>query len=195
MRCSLGQVCMLVLFGVLVLVGCSTKVEVPTEFVDWTPEDAVFHLKAPKGWKSQSPNVAVFSKGSCMIDVRPNLLGSLIGDVTRSGNQSFDPDAPYREDLEKVHKVHVLLGNEPDESYSKFKETSEPVEFASEMGRGRKSEFTASVLGSGKVVGYRATLVQPDKAIVIYCHCPPKQWEKFKPVFDEVLKSIRPGGG
>jgi hypothetical protein len=161
--------------------------------VEFTPKDGAFKVRHPEGWKpetgSRPDNTyswARFTKGSGKIQVYADVQGSLM-----SGSDfAQQPDEPGSE-LAPVHTAHDLYKRTASEEYSDYNE-SEPTLFeGSQLGEGRISTFTASggFLG-GKIRGYRVTLLTRNRRVSILCECPEGDFEKFKPTFLAVCRSV-----
>ena len=60
------------------------------------------------------------------------------------------------------------------------------------MGEGRLSTFTANSGGlfGSKLRGYHATLLSRDRRVSILCHCPEKEFPKYKATFLAVCRSF-----
>jgi hypothetical protein len=183
------------LLGLLVLAGCSEPVTTPTAYKTWNAKDGTFAIDYPEDWKAdgggkQGIQWAEFSKGSCVITVDTSLKTSLIGDISSSGNAGAE-EVP--EELEPAAAAHEFMKDEAvGDKFSGYKEEA-PIKFASGIGDGRKSVFTGAKGLSGKVKGYRVTIPQSDKGLIIFAYCPAKHWDKLQPAYDKILEGIERG--
>jgi hypothetical protein len=177
----------------LLLAGCSEPVTTPTKFKTWNAKDGTFAIEYPEDWKAdgggkQGIQWAEFSKGSCVITVDTNLTASIIGDP--SGGAASD-DVP--EELQPAAAAHKLLKDTAvGDKFSGYKEEA-PIKFSSGVGDGRKSVFTGAKGLSGKVKGYRVTIPQSDKGLIIFAYGPAKHWDKLQPAYDKILEGIQRG--
>jgi hypothetical protein len=92
-----------------------------------------------------------------------------------------------------VHTAHVLYKKTASEEFSGDYEESEPTLFkGSNLGEGRIAGFTASAGGlfGGKLRGIRVTLLTNDRRVTVLCSCPEKEFEKLKPTFLAVCRSV-----
>jgi DNA-directed RNA polymerase subunit RPC12/RpoP len=160
--------------------------------VEFSPKDGAFRLRHPPGWTSDtgsrpdnSYSWATFTKGSAKIRVTADLQGSLI-----SGSDSA-PQVEEGSPMKPVHRAHEHHKRAVSEEYSNYNE-SEPALFkGSQLGEGRIATFTATsgLLGS-KIRGYRTTLLTNDRRVTILSECPAKDFEKLKPTFLAVCRSL-----
>lgn len=161
--------------------------------VPFSPKDGAFSLRHPAGWKSDTGSRpdntyswATFTRGSAKFHVTADIAGSLMAGPNIAGDQ------PSGSELAPVHRAHELYKKTASEEYSDYKE-SEPAPFpGSQLGEGRVSAFTASAGGlfGSKLRGYRVTLLTNDRRITLLCHCPEADFEKLKPTFLAVCRSV-----
>lgn len=161
--------------------------------VEFAPKDAAFRLRHPAGWKSETGSRpdnmyswAKFNGGSAKINVTADTKGSLMA------GQNTDGNLPPGSELAPVHRAHELYKKTAAEEYSDYKE-SEPTLFSgSQLGEGRIAAFTASGGGlfGSKLRGYRVTLLTNDRRITLLCDCPEADFEKLKPTFLAVCRSV-----
>lgn len=161
--------------------------------VPFAPKDTAFSLRHPAGWKtdtgSRPDNTyswAKFTRGSAQIHVTADIAGSLIAGPNTDGN------LPSGSELAPVHRAHERYKKTASEEYSDYKE-SEPAPFpGSQLGEGRISAFTASAGGlfGSRLRGYRVTLLTNDRRISLLCHCPEADFNKLKPTFLAVCRSV-----
>ena len=184
------------------VLGCGQNpIKVPNELYDWQPKQGVFHMQFPGGWRYDGGNAhgdqwAEFSTRGCVITVKTDLISSLSGDMM-GGNSpiqgGLSPEAQkMAEAMAPISIVHTNNAENIPPSYSKYSEGKYQV-FQSGFGSSRRSEFVAQAGMTGTVHGYRATVLAMDRWLTIFCHCPEKDWQNFKPVYDRVLESITPG--
>jgi hypothetical protein len=184
-----------VLPGLLLFTGCSEPVTTPTKFARWNAKDGTFAIDYPEGWKAdgggkQGIQWAEFSKGSCVITVDTNLTTSLIGDIASSGPGGAE-DVP--EELEPAAAAHEFMKDSAvGDKFSGYKEEA-AIKFGTGIGDARKSVFTGAKGLSGKVKGYRVTIPQSDKGLIIFAYGPAKHWEKLQPAYDKILEGIERG--
>ena len=197
---ALGGLLVLSLVG-----GCGAPVKVPTSYVKHEPKEAIFHCELPEGWtntgggkKSTSLQWVRSKKGRCMIHGSTDISSSLMGDISSSFNNMGGGDEQLTQEqieerapVNSVHKMN-LKKVDPDE-YGSYKEEGKPIKFSSLLSEGRKSVFTARVGTGSKVKGYRATLLAQNNGLTFYTYCAEKDFEKFRPAFDKVLESVKPG--
>jgi predicted DNA-binding WGR domain protein len=161
--------------------------------VEFSPKDSAFKLRHPPGWEAETgsrPDNTYswcrFTKGSAKIQVFADLAGSLMSgsDVARDVEEG-SVAAP-------VHGAHTRYKKTASEEYSDYKE-SEPTLFkGSALGEGRVSTFTASGGGlfGSKLRGFRVTLLTSDRRVSILCSCPEAEFEKLKPTFLALCRSV-----
>ncbi|HEY2158870.1 MAG TPA: hypothetical protein VGH33_24785 [Isosphaeraceae bacterium] len=160
--------------------------------VQFSPKDGAFKLRHPAGWTpetgSRPDNTyswARFTKDSAKIQVFADIAGSLMAGANNSPQEEGSVLAP-------VHGAHVNYQKTISKEYSDFKE-SEPALFkGAALGEGRIATFTASAGGlfGGKIRGYRVTLLSNDRRISVLCECPEGEFEKDKPTFLAVCRSL-----
>ena len=161
--------------------------------VDFSPKDGAFQLRHPPAWKvetgSRPDNTyswGRFTQGSAKIQVFADVAGSLMsGSDSARNHEEGSVMAP-------VHNAHVLGEKTAKEEFSDYAE-SEPTLFkGSSMGEGRMASFNASAGGlfGGKLRGFRVTLLTNNRRITILCSCPEGEFEKFKPTFLAVCRSL-----
>jgi hypothetical protein len=67
--------------------------------------------------------------------------------------------------------------------------------FQSRMGDARWSAYTGQGgFFSGKVRGYRATIMGTERAIYLNCLAPARDWPMVEKAFQRVIGSVCPGG-
>lgn len=182
--------------GMLLLASCGVRVTAPTAYVECDSPDGVFRCDVPADWDingkgKQYPGMTV-SRGNVemRIETHPvdaKLLDSEGAAGTKGGEvQEAGQPLPLRvHDAAKTKFTRYM----PD--YAERATTS--VETA--LGEGRVSEFTYSERITGRVHGYRGTVVLGDKWVQVSCTCPEGDWVTLQPAFDHVISSLRPGEG
>ena len=182
--------------GLLGMCGCNAAVATPTAYEKWNAKDGTFLIEYPEGWKAdgggkQGIQWAEFSKGSNVITVDTNLTTSLIGDIASGGGAFNDEDMP--EELAPAAKAHEFMKDSAvGDKFSNYKEEA-AIKISPPVGEGRKSVFTASKGLGQKVKGYRVTIPQSDKGLIIFCYGPAKNWEKLQPAYDRILDNLERG--
>jgi predicted DNA-binding WGR domain protein len=160
--------------------------------VQFSPKDGAFKLRHPAGWTPETgsrPDNTYswgrFTKDSAKIQVYADVAGSLMAGTNNSPQEEGSVLAP-------VHGAHVNYQKTISKEYSDFKE-SEPAPFkGAALGEGRIATFTASAGGlfGGKIRGYRVTLLTNDRRVSLLCECPEGEFEKYKPTFLAVCRSV-----
>lgn len=160
----------------------------------------------------------VFKQGDAVITIDADLTGSLMGDMMRassnasggSGDMSSDPGAQaflsqlppqmraqmaadQREQRKPpVERLHAQGRRSLELRYAHYAE--QPMQsLPSRLGEGRYSEWTGEQSGfltSGKVHGYRVTILNNDRRVTVLCHCPESSWATLKPAFGNVIGSL-----
>lgn len=187
------------------LAGCSGgSVAAPTSYKTWDATDGTFSLQYPADWEASGGGKhgiqwAEFKKGSAHISIKVSLVSSLIGDIAQSANTVAGANDPFSEidpelaeEMAPVTQAHKIGADMFAGDFSRYKE-QEAVAFESGFGDSRKSEFTARAGISGKLRGYRATMLGTDKGVHICCRCKDSNWKTLQPAFDEILKGMRQG--
>lgn len=178
--------------------------------------------KARQGQPQGIASWADFKKGSAQIEINADLQGSLQGDILAAqqrmsenmGGESGSggmgggmPPIPGMDGqvpgglggapTEKRPPVEVLHDTDKkalDEELEEYQEL--PVQkFPSNLGDARISEFTYKGEGwTGKMHGYRVTILGGDKRFTVKCESTEKDWPLLKNAFIRTLNSIAPGG-
>ncbi len=160
--------------------------------VSFSPKDGAFKVRHPAGWEpetgSRPDNTyswARFTKGSAKIQVFADIAGSL---MAGGGNQQHEEGS----ELAPVHRAHELYQKTVAKEYSDYKEGAPVLFKGSGLGEGRAASFTAAGGGlfGGKTRGLRVTLLTNDRRITVLCECPEGDFEKFKPTFLAVCRSV-----
>lgn len=88
-----------------------------------------------------------------------------------------------------------MHAKELEDSLSGYEE--QPAQaFHCGAGDARCSEFTADGgLLTGKLHGYRVTMLGSQRAFSTVCRCRESDWATLKPVFINVINCITPGNG
>ncbi len=160
--------------------------------VEFSAKDGAFRLRHPRGWKSdtgaRSDNTYSWVKltgSGAEVSVTADVQGSLI-----SGSDSAQPHEEGSE-LAPVHIAHNHHKKAVSDDFSNYSE-SEPTLFKAGLGEGRIAAFTASggSLFASKIRGYRVTLLTRDRRITVLCHCDTADFEKLKPTFLAICRSV-----
>jgi hypothetical protein len=161
--------------------------------VSFSPKDGAFKIRHPQGWEAETGSRpdntyswARFTKGSAKIQVFADVQGSLMSgsDVNRDQEEGSE--------FAPVHNAHELYQKTAAKEYSDYKESEPGVFKGSSVGEGRVATFSAStggILGT-KLKGYRITLLTNNRRISILCECPERDFEKLKPTFLAVSRSV-----
>ncbi|MBL8848376.1 MAG: hypothetical protein JNG89_01775 [Planctomycetaceae bacterium] len=165
----------------------------PVTFAQHVPKDHVFKFDYPEGWEVASgggqggvPPWGTATNEDVSIDIRGDSKGAPIADMaTLNPGEELPPEESA---VAKVHQMQYEL-----KYRFQFDEYEElPGGFYNiPFGEGWLAEFTANggVL-TGKIHGYRLTLVGGVHQINVICTCKEKNWKKNQPVFERVMKSI-----
>jgi hypothetical protein len=161
--------------------------------VEFAPKDTAFRLRHPAGWEVEtgsrpdnSYSWANITKGSAKILVSADVQGSLISGSDTAGQ--FEEGSP----LAPVHRAHEHHLKAVASGYSDYKESDPTLFKGAGLGEGRIAVYNATESGllGGKLRGYRVTLLTNDRRITLLCECPPGEFEKFKPTFLAVCRSV-----
>jgi hypothetical protein len=161
--------------------------------VAFAPKDNAFRLRHPAGWEVEtgsrpdnSYSWANFTSGSAKIAVTADLQGSLI-----SGSDTAR-DVPEGSELAPVHVAHEHHAKAVAEEFGDYKESKPTLFKGSGLGEGRIASFTASGGGlfGSKLRGYRVTLLTNDRRVTVLCQAPAGEFEKLKPTFLAVSRSL-----
>jgi len=168
-------------------------------------------------------STGTFTKGTAEIEVESDLTGSLVGDMPAplAGDMPDSeiptsgagvPDLSSMPGMEKLAGLGGKMDRRPaveklhegrkegfakelqKKGISEFEEAA-PKAFQSAMGDARWSSYTAKGnMLTGKVKGYRATIMGTERAIYVNCVASEKDWPKLDKAFQRVIGSISPGG-
>jgi hypothetical protein len=161
--------------------------------VEFSPKDNAFKLRHPKGWEVETSSrpdntysSAIFTKDSAKIEVYADVAGSLMSGSDVGG------DYPEGSEMAPVHRAHEQYKRTASDEFSDYNESKPGVFKGSDLGEGRISTFTASsgVLFGSKLRGYHVTLLSRDRRVSILCHCPEKEFPKYKATFQAVCRSF-----
>jgi hypothetical protein len=185
---ALGVAALVVTVWVVVsLMRGSPPARPVTAWENHTTTENEFSFDYPAGWNAKEYGIrgrrhVEVTGGSATINVKENLAGSLVGDITRAVNRG----QPVPEERSPVAQVHEL--RRPTEP-SSYKE--EPaVTVTTRFGNARRSVYT-----DGSKRGYRATVLMHRTALDVYCECPASDWDTLRPAFERVIASLGRGGG
>jgi hypothetical protein len=161
--------------------------------VEFSPKDGAFKLRHPQGWSAETGSRpdntyswASFTRGSAKIQVFADVQGSLMSGSDSAGQHEEGSE------LAPVHTAHTLYKKTVSKEYDDYNESNPTLFKGSQLGEGRISAFTASGGGlfGSKLRGYRATLLTNDRRVTVLCHCPEGDFEKLKPTFLAVCRSL-----
>ena len=188
----------------VVIFGVATKpphVDAPAIYKPVDSPDKAFTCTGPDGWETIGAGVEgsdegglLFKKEKVKIDITDSSAMSFMGDIVKSpGGMGDDPNAPPPPP--PVVKMHDMMKSGFAERYGDYVEQdAQPLQVP--FGDTRISEWTAKgSLFTGKLHGYRVTMLGQNKEITVDCHCPEANWETMKPVFLKVVQSITAGSG
>lgn len=182
---SLSRLCFalsLSLAAPLVFSGCgSGPAEVPTTYVAFTASDNSFSGNGPAGWEKQAGDMGgtvgkvAFTSGGARILITSDSASSFLGDAVKMGQKP---------PVEVVHEngLNGLQRDFGDFSPMAMQTVTSPI------GPARYSEWTG-----GGMHGYRATMLGPQRAILIDCRCPEAEWAALKPAFFKVFTDLKAG--
>ncbi len=187
--------------------GCGAKhTAAPTAFVTYKAPDNAFTCAQPSGWATTTVSSeavmsgVLFKQGAAKIDITSDLAGSLAGDVAKASNaqtsnlegmlppgMNLPPQKPPVEALHEKGKKAIA------DDFTDYQE--QPAQtFTSPLGEARLSEWTANGgLMTGKLHGYRITILGNERRFVILCQCTDSDWPVLKPTFAHVVGSLAPG--
>ena len=161
--------------------------------VELAPKDGAFKLRYPQGWVPDSGSrpdntwswVKV-TKDSALLQVYADMKGSVMSGSDSAGQ--FEEGS----ELAPVHRAHEFYKKTAAEELADYAESKPALFKGSTLGEGRISVFTASGGGlfGSKLRGYHVTLLTKDRRVSILCHCPEKEFAKFKPAFLAVCRSV-----
>jgi hypothetical protein len=161
--------------------------------VDFAPKDNAFKLRHPKGWEVETSSrpdntysSAIFTKDNAKIEVYADVAGSLMSGSDVGGNY------PEGSELAPVHRAHELYKRTASEEFSDYSESKPALFKDTNTGEGRLSTFTANSGGlfGSKLRGYHATFLSRDRRVSFLCHCPEKEFPKYKATFLAVCRSF-----
>jgi hypothetical protein len=187
---------LIVLAGMVVsLFGCGSPAVVPKNYTMYKAPDGSFRIDYPSEWTAAGGGKsgtawAKFTSGNSEIKVSTSLMGSLMADIAKIGN---DPrmEGQTEEDTKPVAIVHEQE-REDFEEENGVKE-QKPAYVPTKVIDARKAEFSGSSTFGGSVHGYRVTALTADLRVRIICRCPEREWESLKPAFDKIIESLGPG--
>ena len=162
--------------------------------VAYAAKDNAFRLRHPLGWEAEtgargdnSYSWVSLTKGSAKVQITADVQGSLM-----SGSDTARGDIEEGSELAPVHVAHEQHAKAVAEDFSDYKESKPTLFKGAGLGEGRIATFTAS--GSGlfgsKLRGYRLTLLTNDRRVTVLCHAPADEFDKLKPTFLAVCRSL-----
>jgi hypothetical protein len=160
--------------------------------VEFSAKDGAFKLRHPQGWQTDTGarpdntySYVILTQGSAKLQVYADIQGSLMSGSDSAGQ--FEEGS----ELAPVHRAHELYKRTAAEELSVYQEGKPDVFKGSGLGEGRISLFKASGgLFSSNLKGYHVTLLTKDRRLSILAYCPEKEFEKLKPTFLAVCRSI-----
>ncbi len=187
----------------LALCGCSqSPVAAPTGYKQWNAKDGTFLIEYPDDWEADGGGKrgvqwATFKKGTAQIDVEVNRSDSIVGDILGAGGGAAGMatgDATL--DVEEIPPVAIIHMDESkrnamEELFSDYGE-KEALEITPPLGQGRKSEFRGKK-GLSQMHGYRATIINGERGIIVICQCREDDWPKLQAAFDKILDGMEFG--
>jgi hypothetical protein len=177
--------------ALLTTAGCGS-VAAPSSYTEYNAKDGSFKCQRPADWETKGGGKgfykASFKSGPASIEILAKVTGSLLGDI--AGGTTSDEDVP--EELRAEAQVHQFYLREAEEKFSNYEE-KKPEVINTELGEGRRSEFTASGGMGGKIRGFRATVLAHDNCIQVIAQSPEKNWDTLKPAFEKVIDSLGRG--
>jgi hypothetical protein len=179
----------------LVISGCGGRAVVPTSFNTFNSKDGSFQIQYPAEWTAESGDRsgyawAKFTSGNAEISVDANAVGSVIGDLAKTG-MVMTNDVANMEDRSPVAATHETEREGFEEDAGVKEQKPAPVKTG--LIDARRSEFTGKKTFGGAIHGYRVTCLSSMKRIRVVCQCPESEWEALKPAFDKVIESVAMG--
>ncbi len=181
--------------AILVIGGCTGKAVVPTSYNTYNAKDGSFQIQYPAGWEADGGDRsgyawAEFTSGGAVISIDANVIGSLIGDISKSSiiPMGIVTDQEDRAPVAAVH-AHEKQGFEDKKGVTEEK----PVPVKTGFPDARKSEFSGAKTFGGAIRGCRVTALSNTKRIRVVCECPESEWEALKPAFDKAIESAAIG--
>ena len=159
--------------------------------VDFVSKDAAFRLRRPASWEVESGSRpdntyswARFTRDAGRVQIYADVAGSLIAGSNQGDHEEGSELAP-------VHRAHEHYKRQAMEDYSDYVESKTTIFKGSSIGEGRVAAFTASsgMFGS-KIHGVRITFLTNDRRISILAEAPASQFEKQKPTFLAMARSL-----
>jgi hypothetical protein len=175
------------------LCGCSSEpVPAPASYDAYRASTGAFKCLYPSGWQvtgggRENFYGVRFEMGGAAITVKADLAGSLLGDIASPFGAGTGGG------LSKEEMVHELGLKRAEEEIPGYQEMP-AQKIKVPLGRGARSEFTASDIFGRKTHGYRVTVLGTQKRITVLCTCPEAEWATLKPAFDKVVESLEFGG-
>ena len=177
-------------------------VPAPKSFAVFNATDGSFKCLYPSDWKKRGAGtggiaaIAEFKMSGANIKVASDLAGSLMGDIAKAtgsmGGMGGEGGAPQKSPVEGLHASEK---EDFEDDYPGYDEKP-AVAFQSGAGEGRITEFTSKGnFITGKLHGYRATILGGERRITVEAVCPEGDWSKLNPAFKRVIASITAGSG
>ena len=176
--------------------GCNRPTVIPSSYETYNAGDGSFQILCPKEWTSEGSGkggyyFAKFTSGGAEISVETNIVGSLLGDIAKSGIMVPGMATMNQKEIPPVVAVHEQerAGFEDDLSVKEQAAT----DLKTTLGEARRSEFTGKKTFGGALHGYRITIVTSQNRVRVVCYCSEAEWKKLQPVFEKVIASVAPG--
>jgi phage FluMu protein Com len=160
---------------------------------EFNHSSSAFRLQLPSDWKyeeeGKSGNAWVkVTEKSNSIKVAEKVTGGLLG--AGGGGKSKDGEERYIA-VNELHEIKKKFYAE--EEFSSFVEET-PINFSTSFGNVAMSVFTAKEGAFGtKIKGFRATCMGAIRQIDIICKGPEKEFDRYKDVYEKVVKSLAVG--
>jgi hypothetical protein len=181
--------------ALLAIGGCAGNAVVPTSFDTYNANDGSFQIQYPAGWEADGGGRsgyawAKFTSGDAEISVDANAVGSVIGDIAKTGGIALGIAADH-EDRTPVVAVHANEKAQFEDAMGVSEDKPVPVKTG--FSDARKSEFKGAKTFGGAIRGCRVTALGVDKRIRVVCQCSDSEWDALKPAFDKAVESLSLG--
>jgi hypothetical protein len=182
----------------------------PTKLVPYNAPDGAFACTVPDGWaKRESASGDIQSSvaledGDARIAVTSGMQGSLVGDMLQAAsNQSenLNGDLPpgmqgnLPPQVPPVERLHAAGETEFEKRFPPYDE--QPMQrITCSLGQACLSEWTGETDGwpsRVKLHGYRVTVLNNDREVMVVCRCSESDWPGLQPTFQKVITSLSAG--
>ncbi len=123
-----------------------------------------------------------------VITIRASMSGSALSDIAKAGSQAVGDLAKLPDEEEPVAAIHAWQREKLETEFDSYEETA-PQVIETGFGSGRVSEFTRTKLFTTEY-GLRATVIGGQFQYNILCRCPKDRLDEYRPVFEEVIRSV-----